>query len=152
MKNLIVLVAIVSVLMGCQQKLQPDLAVEKESVKAVILKQLDAVETLSYEGEAAVWAHEPYIVKEGAGKVIVGWDSLSADYNRMFTEGQKNPANYNLKFTPTNFDIRINGTFAVCMYDEKSDGMWAGEAYAHNSRLIKLLEKKDGNWKIVAVY
>jgi len=151
MRNLILVVLTLFIFSSCQGQ-KPDIAAEKNAVKSVILKQLDAFENLSYEGEAAIWAHEPHVVKESAGKVTVGWDSLSADYKMLFEAGKKDPENYTIKFKATNFDIRVNGNFAACLCDEEAKGVWQGKDYHHNTRSVKYLEKRDGEWKIVAVF
>ena len=54
---------------SCQEQI--DIEAEKEAIKQVIQAQLDAVTDLSYEGEAAVWAQTPYIVRGD----VQGWDS-----------------------------------------------------------------------------
>ena len=74
MRNPVVFLVLLAALglVACEQ--QVDVAAEEEAIKAVIQKQLDAVRTASYEGEAAVWANEPYIVIRKSGRITVEVD------------------------------------------------------------------------------
>ena len=142
-------------LVACEQKV--DVAAEEEAIKAVNQKQLDAIRTASYEGEAAVWAHEPYIVHGTVpGGAVVGWDSLSVMYKKIFEEWKELMKNepeksHRDEWTGSNYDIHLNGNVAFIFYDEHNHGVWEGESYSNDSRTLKYMEKKDGEWKIVAV-
>jgi ketosteroid isomerase-like protein len=140
------------VMLSCQQKV--DIASEKEAIIAVNKKQLDAVKSADYEGEAAVWAHEPYIVHAttAGGKGKVGWDSLSAHYKMSFEKRKKDPNNNVFReFTASNYDIKIEGNVAFIIYDEYVEGKWQGEDFSDKSKVVKHLIKKDGEWKITVV-
>jgi ketosteroid isomerase-like protein len=140
------------VMLSFQQKV--DIEQEKEAIKAVNQKQLDAVKAADYEGEAAVWAHEPYIVHAttAGGKGKVGWDSLSAHYKKSFEERKKDPGNNVIKeITASNYDIQLSGNVAFIMYDEYAEGKWEGEDFSSKSKVVKHLIKKDGEWKITVV-
>ncbi len=152
MRNPVIYLAILAALglVACEQKV--DVAAEEAAIKAVNQKQLDAVRTVSYEGEAAVWAHEPYIVHG----TTVGWDSLSVGYKKTFEEWKElmknEPDKYHRdEWTGSNYDIHLNGNVAFIFYDEHIRGIWEGESVSTDFRRLKYLEKKDGEWKIVAV-
>lgn len=155
MRNPVIFLVLLAALglVACEQKV--DVAAEEEAIKAVIQKQLDAVRTASYEGEAAVWAHEPYIFHSGGGG-FVGWDSLSVLYKKTFKEWKEfmknEPDKYHRdEYTGINYDIHLNGNVAFVFYEDKIRGVWKGESVSTNGRRLKYLEKKDGEWKIVAV-
>jgi ketosteroid isomerase-like protein len=126
-------------------------AAEEEAIKAIIKKQLVAVGNFDYEGEAEVWAHEPYIVAHG----VVGWDSLSIWYKTNFREFsekvKEDPENYvPYQASASNFDIHLNGNVAFVFYDHQSSYTYDGEKHSGVSRRLKCLEKKEGKWKMVA--
>ena len=136
---------------ACEEKV--DIAAEKEAIKAVLQKQLVAVSNLDYEGEAEVWAQEPYIVRQSGDSYIVGWDSLSVFYKTWFREvREKGPEYWTVReMRGSNFDIHLNCNVAFVFYDEHYDYTWESKDYSGVSRLLKYLEKKDEGWKIVAV-
>lgn len=153
-RKLILLVTTILLILnviGCQKQI--DIEAEKESIKKVLQAQLDAVKTQSYEGEAAVWAHSPYIVR----KESVGWDSISVYYQKSFEENQKlkekDTKNYFIKeFTASNFDIYVNGNFASAFHDEHMEYIWEGKEFINDGRPHKYLEKIDGEWKIITLF
>ena len=142
---------------ACEKKVEiaaeekVDIAAEEETIKAVLHKQLVAVSNLDYEGEAAVWAHEPYIYHASVG--VVGWDSLSTFYKTTFREFiEKGPEYWTVReLSASNFDIHLNGNVAFVFYDEHFDGIREGEERSSVGRSLKYLEKKEGEWRIVAV-
>lgn len=145
----IMLIVLISGTFGCQNN--TDLSAEKEAIKAVNKKQLDAMESFDYEGEAAVWLHEPYIHHAGFGEEeIRGWDSLSVHYKEQF-ENMKQDSENRISFSAENFDVIINGNIAILSYDESSEGTLFGEEFSNKGRAYKYLMKKDGEWKILAV-
>ncbi|MBA7615131.1 MAG: hypothetical protein GH143_02790 [Calditrichaeota bacterium] len=153
MRNPVVFLVLLAALglVACEQ--QVDVAAEEEAIKAVIQKQLDAVRTASYEGEAAVWANEPYIVIRKSGRKIVGWDSLSVYYKKTFEERRDEPDKYRIEeFTGSNYDIHLHGNAAYVLYDEHVKGVWEGEDVSDDYKVAKYLEKMHGEWKIVAVF
>jgi len=138
--------------LACQKEV--DIAAEEEAIKSVLQKQLEAVSALDYEGEAEVWAHEPYIVHRTVG--IVGWDSLSTYYKTNFREIREklkeDPEYWTVReLRASNFDIHLNGNVAFVFYDEHYDYTLEGKESSGVSKVLKYLEKKEGEWKIVAV-
>jgi|GEM_PF-1423303 hypothetical protein len=147
---------------ACEKKVEivaeekVDIAAEEEAIKAVLHKQLVVVSNQDYEGEAAVWAHEPYIVRHSGDSYIVGWDSLSIFYKTWFGEVREklkeDPEYLTMReYRASNFDIHLNGNVAFVFFDEHYDYTWEGEDYSGVSRGLKYLEKKEGEWRIVAV-
>ena len=132
---------------SCQNKI--DIEAEKEAIKQVVLAQLDAVKAFSYDGEAAVWAQRPYIVR----KDIVGWDAVSVYYQKMFKKWSAEPENFQARvLTASNFDIYINGNFASVFHDEHFEGIFEGEEGTNDGRVHKYLEKIEGEWKVITLF
>ena len=131
---------------SCQEKI--DIEKEKEAIKQVVQAQLDAINAASYDGEAAVWAQRPYIVRRD----IVGWDSVSVFYQEMFKKWNDEPENFSIVFTASNFDIYVNGNFASVFHDEYFKRTMEGFDKITESRIHKYLEKIDGEWKVIALF
>jgi hypothetical protein len=131
----------------CQEKI--DIEKEKEAIKQVVQAQLDAIKAASYDGEAALWAQRPYIVR----KDIVGWDSVSVFYQEMFKKWNDEPENFQARvFTASNFDIYINGNFVSVFHDEHFEGIVEGEEMTSDGRAHKYIEKIEGEWKIITLF
>ncbi len=145
---------------ACQKKVdiaaeeKVDIAAEEEAIKTVIKNQLVAFKNLDYEGEAATWAHEPYILRVSGESLIVGWDSLSTWYKTNFRElREKGPEYFTMReFGASNFDIHLKGNVAFVLFDEYSDYTFEGKEYSDVSRVVKYFEKKEGEWKMVATF
>ena len=87
----------------------------------------------------------------------MGWDSLSVWYKETFENNKElvknEPDKHRIdECTGSNYDIHLHGDAAYVLYDEHSEGVWEGEEFSNDSRVVKYLEKKDGEWKIVAVF
>ena len=153
MRNPVIFLVLLAALglAACEQKV--DVAAEEEAIKAVNQKQLDAIRTADYEGEAAVWAQEPYIVHGTVTDPVVGWDSLSVYYKKTFEERRNEPDKYRIEeFTGSNYHIHLHGDAAYILYDEHVKGIWEGEEVSNDYKVAKYLEKIDGEWQIVAVF
>ena len=65
---------------------------------------------------------------------------------------KEDPENYsNWKGSASNFDVHLNGNVAFVFYDEQSSITYEGEKRSASYRNIKYLEKKGGEWKLVAI-
>jgi hypothetical protein len=146
---LIIFVLVLSGISACQQN--ADSAAEKKAIKEVIEKGLNAAKTFDYEGMAAVWAHEPYVVLIRAGEDrVVGWDSLSDWYKIIFEKYKGERGGFEIKeLTATEYDIDIHGNIAYVIYDEYIEVMLGGNGYLARYDVIKYLELKNGKWKLL---
>ena len=150
-KNIIYIIFVL--LMGmssCKQEV--DIAAEEEEIKSVNEKQLVAFKAFDYEGEAAVWAHEPYIVYGPPDTMKIGWENLSAHYKENF-ENWKRDQNFIVnQMNASNYDIHINGNIAFVTYDEFAELVSNGEKTTSQTGSLKYFEKKNGQWKIIGVF
>lgn len=135
-------------LVACEQKV--DVAAEEEAIKATVQNETNAYIDGDYERLAAAWVHEPYVVHRSFGKV--GWDSLSVAFKNAIELRNKEPDKYRVEFTQSNFDISIDGNAAFVIHDEHAEGIWEGEEILLDIKVVKHLVKKDGEWKLVAVF
>ena len=135
-------------LIACQQSVAA--ASEEAAIKAVNEKQLAAFVDRDYDGEAEVWAQEPYIVHYYAAEPDIGWQTMSSNYQTSF-DPEADPGRDYHAVTASNFDIRLNGNIAFVFYDQHEDYTEDGERITYDHRELKYFEKKDGQWKIIVV-
>ena len=69
----------------------------------------------------------------------------------IITTPIKNPEN-RIEFICENFDIHIDGNIAFVIYDQTINGTLSGEEIHSESQVHKYIVKKDGEWKILAVF
>ncbi len=150
MKKIIFSILALSLIAGniyCQEKI--DIKAEKKAIKKVVQAALDAIKAGDYDAEVATWVHSPYIVRRD----IVGWDSVSVYYQKMFKRWIDEPENFQSRvFTASNFDIYINGNFASVFHDEHFEGIVEGEELTYDARPHKYLEKIEGEWKVITLF
>ncbi len=144
-------------LVACEQKV--DVAAEEAAIKAAVQSETKAAYDSDYEGLAAAWVHEPYVAhaKWVINEVKVGWDSLGAAFKSGIENNielkNKEPDKYIIReSTQSNFDIHLDGNAAFVIHDEHVEGIWAGEEFSNDGKVVKHLVKKDGEWKLVAVF
>ncbi len=141
-------------LVACEQKV--DVAAEEEAIKTAIQNETNAFVDNDYERLAAAWVHEPYVAHASMGGGKVGWDSLSVAFKNAIENAielkNKEPDKYRVEFTQSNFDIHLDGNAAYVLYDEHREGIWEGEEFSNDIKVVKYLVKKDGEWKLVAVF
>ncbi len=135
-------------LVACEQKV--DVAAEEAAIKAAVQSETNAYVDNDYERLAAAWVHEPYVGHKSFDKV--GWDSLSVAFQNAIELRNKEPDKYRVEFTQSNFDISLNGNAAFVIHDEHAEGIWAGEEFSNDGKVVKYLVKKDGEWKLVALF
>jgi ketosteroid isomerase-like protein len=135
-------------LIVCQQAVAGDS--EEAAIKAVNEKQLTAFVNRDYGGEAEVWAQEPYIAHGNHDPVSVGWEKLSAHYKTAFAP-ESEPSVVLHSLTASNYDVHLNGNVAFVFYDQHAEYTEDGERQTMESKALKYFEKKDGQWKIIAI-
>jgi len=127
------------------------LAADEAAITAVVQKQVRAFFQRSYEGEADVWAQQPYIIRMlGTGELDIGWDTIGAMY-KTYMEENPEPAE-DLEFTHTNVHLQIHGDGAWVVYEQHLEWKAEGEPISSNSREVRFLARIDGGWKIVYQY
>ena len=135
-------------LLACQQSVAAD--AEKAAIKAVNEKQLAAYVGRDYDGEAEVWAQEPYIVHASRNPPTVGWEKLSASYRTEFAPESEPSVVFHV-MTASNYDIHLNGNVAFVFFDQHVEYTEDGERKTGDGKSLKYFEKKNGQWRIIAV-
>lgn len=127
---------------------QAQIEKEEEAIKKVIERQNKGWLTRNYEIEADVWAHEPYVVKVSqSGEQIIGWKAISARYKRKFSGGCT-PVKGS-KYTYSNFHFKIYKNIAWVTHEQVLKIPGAKEQPNIVGWESRILEKRDGKWKIV---
>ncbi len=139
-------VLIFLILLGMSSCQRTDIAAEEEAIKTVLKNQTDAFYNKSIEGESDVWAHEPYVFRGFSIDPVIGWESLRKLYEEVFTGASWPP--YFAEHSNHFIHIRDDVAWTVYhqeLYYENEEGLTETvEGWEH-----RILEKKDGKWKIV---
>lgn len=124
---------------------QPDK--EKEAIKAVIEKETASFMNVDYKTWSSLWLKVPYAYwsySDSTGTSYVeGWDNLNNTYAEYFKNSK--PSKGEIKNEWIEIRVFENGAYAHFVqkvYDEID--------YDETSQ-IRVLEKKDGNWKLICV-
>jgi hypothetical protein len=154
--NKIMTLLLVLLAAGWMQAPQADVeGLDESAITAVLDKQTRSFFQRSYEGEADVWAHQPYIMRmirtlERDLEPDVGWDTIGTSY-KTFMEENPEPIE-DLEFTRTNVHLQIHGDGAWVVYEQHLEGKAEGEPFSQDSREVRFLARIDGQWKIVYQY
>jgi tetratricopeptide (TPR) repeat protein len=141
-RNSIIGLVLIGLIMCCHRPVSID--DEKAAIKNVILLQNKAANEKSISGEAAVWAHEPYIYRRtGSGSYKTGWDSISAWYQKSFSVPDLNPDTYSE--TWQNWDIHLFRDMAWAAYDHLV--IFGRDTVRLNE--FRFLEKQKQGWKLI---
>jgi hypothetical protein len=128
----------------------------ESAVMGVIEAETNAFWNKDFEAWANCWLHSPYIRMmgwwaRGGISVIEGWEANSAKIKALMEANPTpNPASANVR--RENVNIRVSDQMAWVTFDQY--GADTGEPDMDMpglSRETRILEKHDGNWKIVYV-
>ncbi len=135
-------------------------AQDEKAIKAAIEKETTAFFNLDKKGWEESWHQVPYAYwsySDSTGtSFIEGWDAVKksfADYFKTQVSSRPIDVAHQANNKPITVDrkwkeIRIYGTGAFVRYDQKvKDDL----IYRDETSQIRILEKKDGKWKIVCV-
>jgi len=159
MKTKIQLFILVLFIASCQENPRTeevviDIAKEEQAIKEVIVAESRGFWEKDYQAWADQWHHEDYVRVlgwwEGVGVYVrEGWEVIGGGMKALM---ERNPEPNEQNEVNKNYNIRISETMAWVTFDQY--GTDTGEAAmdmpgkAPNTRI---LEKVDGEWKIVYV-
>lgn len=125
-----------------------------DQVLAIITAESAAFWNKDFEAWASCWAHVPYTRTMGwwaAGgvRVVEGWDAQSAAIrSAMEVSPEPNPTASHVR--RENLNVQIRESVAWVTFDQYGED--TGDAVmdmAGRSRETRILERHDGEWKIV---
>ncbi len=121
--------------------------VDKEAIKAVITKETQSFMNVDRKTWAETWHQAPYSYwsySDSTGTSFVeGWEALNKTFDEYFKTQKPSKA----KITNEWIEVRVYGTGAYARFVQKVDD----EIDRDETSQIRVLEKKDGKWKVVCV-
>jgi hypothetical protein len=133
---------------------------EKAAIKAVIEKETSSFFNLDRKGWEETWLQMPYAYwsySDSTGtSFIEGWDAVSKNFSEYFKTQVPNRTidvahqanNSDIKIDRIWKEIRVYGTGAYAQYTQKVKD---DKIYRDETSQVRILEKKNGKWKIVCV-
>jgi hypothetical protein len=118
-----------------------------EAIKSVISKETSSFMNVDFKSWSETWAHEPYSYwsySDSTGTSYVeGWDQLTKTFDKYFRTQKPSQA----KITNEWIEFRVYGTGAYVRFIQKV----ADDIDRDETSQMRVLEKKDGKWKVVCV-
>lgn len=132
---------------------------EKSAIKAVIEKETTSFFNLDRKGWEETWMQAPHAYwsySDSTGtSFIEGWDIINKNFNEYFTSRVPNRQidvahqdNNKITIERVWKDLRVYGTGAYAQYTQKVKD---NNIHRDETSQIRILEKKNGKWKIVYV-
>jgi hypothetical protein len=118
-----------------------------ESIKEVITKETTAFFSVDRKKWAENWANVPYAYwsysDSSSTSYIQGWEGLSQTFDPYFKSSKPSKAEIKNEWQ----DIRVYGNGAYVSFTQKV----LDEIEHDETHQVRVLEKKDGKWKIICV-
>lgn len=142
---IIILTSALWVLIGMPVEAQADK--EMEAIKAVIEQETASFMNLDYKTWSSLWLKAPYVYwsySDSTGTSYVeGWDNLNATYADYFKNSKPSKSEITYKW----IEIRVFENGAYAHFVQKVDD----EIDHDETSQMRVLEKKDGKWKLICV-
>lgn len=120
---------------------------EKEAIKQVVMKETESYLAVDMETWTSTWLPVPYAYwsfsDSNGTQFIDGWENIQSTFADYF----KNQKPSRSKLSYTWLEIRVYGTGAYVRFKEKQ----VGNNIVEETNQIRVLEKKDGKWKVVCM-
>lgn len=120
---------------------------EKEAIKRVVMQETESYLGVDFEAWSGCWLPVPYAYWSFSDKsgtqFIDGWDTIQKTFETYF-QSQK-PSRSKLTYTWQEIRVYNNGAY-VRFREHADDGIRVEE-----TDQIRVLEKKDGKWKVVCM-
>lgn len=120
---------------------------DHEAIKAVIARETQSFMNVDRKNWTETWHQAPYSYwsySDSTGTSFVeGWEALSKTFDEYFNTQKPSKA----KITNEWIDVRVYGNGAYVRFVQKVDD----EIDRDETSQMRVLEKKDGKWKVVCV-
>lgn len=153
MKNysFLLIVCVCLSLISCEKKM--DVEKEKEAIKAVIINETTAFDNQQYDGVVATLAQDSLFIRMSTGKTeyteVVGWDHMTNWYKEFATADL---SDYSVERDRFNWKIKVYPESAWVVYDQITRYTYQGSRDYRQTKEIRFLEKKNGEWKIIYLH
>ena len=119
---------------------------EHDQIKKVVRAETESYYKSNPDAWQATWLHNAGITRAMVYKesyaIFKGWETFGPEAIAGLKEWKPGP----VKIENTNYNIRTGGNLGWVEYDQKV----SGEKDTSNSHEYRVLEKADGQWKIVS--
>ncbi len=120
---------------------------EKEAIKAVITKETASFMNIDWKGWSSTWVQAPYAYwsySDSTGSSFLeGWETINKTFETYFKSQKPSKAT----FTNDWLEVRVYGNGAYAHFIQKA----VDEIETEETSQIRVLEKKDGKWRVVCV-
>jgi hypothetical protein len=138
-------------LISCQEKM--DVEKEKEAIKAVIISETTAFDNQQYDAVIATLAQDSLFTRMTTGKTeyteVAGWDNMSKWYKEFAVADL---SDYSVERERFNWKIKVYPESAWVIYDQITRYTYEGNKDYRQTKEIRFLEKKNGEWKIIYLH
>lgn len=138
-------------LISCQEKM--DVAIETEAIKAVIINETTAFDNQQYDAVIATLAKDSLFTRMSTGKTeyteVAGWDNMAKWYKEFAVADL---SDYSVERDRFNWKIKVYPGSAWVVYDQITRYTYQGNKDYRQTKEIRFLEKKDGEWKIIYLH
>ena len=129
---------------------------QEAAIMEVIRGESAAFWEKDYDKWASYWAHGPYVRimgwwEDGGVTVTEGWETISSGMRKLM-EGNPEPNSTASLVRRENVNLRLSDSMALVTFDQY--GLDTGDERMDMpglSRETRVLEKQDGQWKIIYV-
>lgn len=133
---------------GAFCQVAPDMEKEKEAIIAIIKAETQSYCDRDFEAFAATWKHDESVLDVRTSKtsygISFGWEGSGATMEEFFKNNPEPIENMEVK---KNFNVQVKDNFAWATFDQDT---YNGEGEIVSSNFgTNILEKIDGNWRIV---
>ena len=120
---------------------------EKDAIKSIITKETSSFMNVDRKGWSELWAQTPYAywsyADSSASSYLDGWQTINNTFDVYFRTQKPTKA----KITDEWIEVRVYKNGAYARFNQKvDDGIDTDE-----TSQIRVLERKDGKWKVVCV-
>ncbi len=120
---------------------------DKDAIKAVIFKETNSFIKVDYKNWSDTWLKVPYAYwsySDSTGTSFVeGWDAINKNWDEYFKTSKPSNSIVENEF----IEIRVYGNGAYARFIQRVKD----EIDRDETSQIRVLEKKDGKWKVVCV-
>lgn len=120
---------------------------EKEAIKAIITKETSSFMSVDWKNWSESWVPASYAYWSYADSTgssyLAGWETINRTYETYF----KNQKPSTARITNEWLEIRVYGNGAYARFIQRS----VDEMDTEETSQVRVLEKKDGKWKVVCV-
>lgn len=147
------------VLSGCKQSnagpSEKNLQADKDAILATIEKETESFFARDYNAWKDTYAQTNYAFqawsnRDGTFDASVGWDGINSTVGKYIHENPESQSSSHPVVERKNIKYKFYGTNACYLTWDQFNSNKAGDNF-HHSKEVRVMEKTNGQWKIVCV-